>query len=222
LGESQAFGGVQTDATVDSAFEYSTSKSNIQMSDFLKWASLEPQSIVWLPVLHRFISAQNSQHNVRCVCCKQDGFNGFRYRSLKRFNHDLCHQCFLYGRASEMKLVQYPLVEYYNQTGKGENMRDMIRTIRYKMSIKKKKRPVLGYLPINVENNSSTHNNTLNTTTKSSTRSNQSDLFIPQSPSTNNNDVSFNTTMDKTTESEKSKILELSKTIPERGAESSS
>ena len=96
------------------------------MSDFLKWASLEPQSIVWLPVLHRFISAQNSQHNVRCVCCKQDGFNGFRYRSLKRFNHDLCHQCFLYGRASEMKLVQYPLVEYYNQTGKGENMRDMV------------------------------------------------------------------------------------------------
>jgi len=101
-------------------------------------------------------------------------------------------------------------------------MRDMFRTIRYKMSIKKKKRPVLGYLPINsTDNNTSTHNNTLNTT-KSSTRSNQSDnLFIPQSPSANN-DVSFNTTMDKTTESEKSKILELSKTIPERGAESSS
>ena len=99
------------------------------MPDFLKWASLEPQSVVWLPVLHRFISAQNSQHNVRCICCKQDGFNGFRYRSLKRFNHDLCHQCFLYGRASEAKLVQYPLVEYYNQTGKGENMRDMVRFI---------------------------------------------------------------------------------------------
>jgi dystrophin len=222
LGESQAFGGVQTEATVASAFEYSASKTHIQMPDFLKWASLEPQSVVWLPVLHRFISAQNSQHNVRCICCKQDGFNGFRYRSLKRFNHDLCHQCFLYGRASEQKLVQYPLVEYYNQTGKGENMRDMFRTIRYKMSIKKKKRPVLGYLPINsTDNNTSTHNNTLNTT-KSSTRSNQSDnLFIPQSPSANN-DVSFNTTMDKTTESEKSKILELSKTIPERGAESSS
>ena len=30
------------------------------------------------------------------------------------------------------------------------------------MSIKKKKRPVLGYLPINVDNNSSSHNNTLN------------------------------------------------------------
>jgi len=127
LGESQAFGGVQTDATVASAFEYSASKSHIQMPDFLKWASLEPQSVVWLPVLHRFISAQNSQHNVRCICCKQDDFNGFRYRSLKRFNHDLCHQCFLYGRAHEAKLVQYPLVEYYNQTGKGENMRDMVR-----------------------------------------------------------------------------------------------
>lgn len=149
LGEAQAFGGLDPDATVKSAFEYrsaylaflhtfygtgvhinfSTSNSNIQMPDFLKWASLEPQSIVWLPVMHRLISAQNSQHNVRCVCCKQEGFNGFRYRSLKRFNHDLCHQCFLYGRASEQKLVQYPLVEYYNQTGRGENMRDMVRLI---------------------------------------------------------------------------------------------
>ena len=33
------------------------------------------------------------------------------------------------------------------------------------MSIKKKKRPVLGYLPINVDNNSSSHNNTLNVST---------------------------------------------------------
>lgn len=37
------------------------------------------------------------------------------------------------------------------------------------MSIKKKKRPVLGYLPINVENNSSTHNNTLNVSIKLTT-----------------------------------------------------
>merc|ERR1712176_456034 len=56
--------------------------------------------------------------------------------------------------------------------GKGENMRDVIRTIKYKMSMKKKKRPVLGYLPINTGatslDNSINTNNSLNTT-KSST-----------------------------------------------------
>merc|ERR1712131_521822 len=149
------------------------------------------------------------RHNVRCVCCKQYGFDGFRYRSLKRFSHDLCHQCFLYGRASELKLVQYPLVEYYNQTGKGENMRDVIRTIKYKMSMKKKKRPVLGYLPINTSLDNSINTN------KSSTDRNDSSLYIPQSPSANAElSTTLNSTLDKTTESEKLKILELSKKIP--------
>merc|ERR1712130_627084 len=216
LQEGAAFGGVQTDATVESAFEYSSQKTHIQMGDLLKWASLEPQSIVWLPVLHRLISAETASHNVRCICCKEIGFSGFRYRSLKRFRHDLCQRCFLHGRASEQKLVHYPLVEYYNETGTGENIRDFVRTAKYKLSLKKKsKRPVLGYLPISnsLDNSLNSNNSTLNTT-KSSTNFEQTNdsLHIPSSPTSPSAKESLGTPKDKTdsTDPEKSMILEYS------------
>ena len=65
--------------------KFSAGKTHIQIGEFLRWASLEPQSIVWLPVLHRLISAETASHNVRCICCREVGFSGFRYRSLKVF-----------------------------------------------------------------------------------------------------------------------------------------
>jgi hypothetical protein len=186
------------------------------MGDLLKWASLEPQSIVWLPVLHRLISAETASHNVRCICCKEIGFSGFRYRSLKRFRHDLCQRCFLHGRASEQKLVHYPLVEYYNETGTGENIRDFVRTAKYKLSLKKKsRRPVLGYLPISnsLDNSLNSNNSTLNTT-KSSTNFEQTNdsLHIPSSPTSPSAKESLGTPKDKTdsTDPEKSMILEYS------------
>ena len=87
------------------------------------------------------------------------------------------------------------------------------------MSMKKKKRPVLGYLPINTSlDNSINTNNSLNVsvgtyfriyrrsniradadlyfqTTKSSTDRNDSSLYIPQSPSAN---AELSTTLNST------------------------
>ena len=31
----------------------------------------EPQSMVWLPVLHRFIAAESARHQAKCNICKQ-------------------------------------------------------------------------------------------------------------------------------------------------------
>jgi hypothetical protein len=39
--------------------------------------------MVWVPVIHRLISAEKVTHNVKCQCCNAKDFTGFRYKSLK-------------------------------------------------------------------------------------------------------------------------------------------
>ncbi|CAL8237299.1 unnamed protein product, partial [Arctogadus glacialis] len=58
------------------------------------WMSLEPQSMVWLPVLHRVAAAESAKHQAKCYVGKQCPIKGFRYRSLKQFNVDICQTCF--------------------------------------------------------------------------------------------------------------------------------
>ena len=53
LGEAQAFGGVNIDPSVRSCFEKAGDSDLIEALNFLQWMKQEPQSMVWLPVLHR-------------------------------------------------------------------------------------------------------------------------------------------------------------------------
>ena len=54
LGEVQAFGGTNVEPSVRSCFEKAGGHEFIEALNFLSWMKQEPQSMVWLPVLHRY------------------------------------------------------------------------------------------------------------------------------------------------------------------------
>ncbi|KFQ57964.1 Dystrophin-related protein 2, partial [Pelecanus crispus] len=113
LGEVAAFGGSNVEPSIRSCFRFSNGKPTIEASQFLEWANLEPQSMVWLAVLHRVTMAEQVKHQTKCSVCRQCPIKGFRYRSLKQFNVDICQTCFLTGRASKGNKLHYPIMEYY-------------------------------------------------------------------------------------------------------------
>ena len=56
LGELASFGGSNVEPSVRSCFEKAgKDREFIEALHFLNWMKQEPQSMVWLPVLHRFI-----------------------------------------------------------------------------------------------------------------------------------------------------------------------
>lgn len=113
LGEVAAFGGSNVEPSVRSCFEYAKNPPAIVLKHFLDWLKLEPQSIVWLPVLHRLAVAENARHDAKCSICKEYPIVGFRYRSLKLFNFDICQNCFFSGRKIKGFKFDHPLLEYY-------------------------------------------------------------------------------------------------------------
>ncbi|KAJ0002951.1 hypothetical protein NQD34_008100, partial [Periophthalmus magnuspinnatus] len=150
LGEVAAFGGSNVEPSVRSCFRVAPGKATIEVSHFLEWMSLEPQSMVWLPVLHRVAAAESTKHQAKCSVCKQCPIKGFRYRSLKQFNVDICQTCFLTGRTTKGKKLHYPIMEYYTPTTSGEKMRDFAKTLKNKFRSKQyfTKHPQRGYLPV--------------------------------------------------------------------------
>ncbi|XP_025888983.1 dystrophin-related protein 2 isoform X1 [Nothoprocta perdicaria] len=150
LGEVAAFGGSNVEPSIRSCFRFSNGKGAIEASQFLEWANLEPQSMVWLAVLHRVTMAEQVKHQTKCSVCRQCPIKGFRYRSLKQFNVDICQTCFLTGRASKGNKLHYPIMEYYTPTTSSENMRDFATTLKNKFRSKQyfSKHPQRGYLPV--------------------------------------------------------------------------
>uniref|UniRef100_A0A8C8SQF1 Dystrophin related protein 2 n=1 Tax=Pelusios castaneus TaxID=367368 RepID=A0A8C8SQF1_9SAUR len=150
LGEVAAFGGSNVEPSVRSCFRFSNGKPVIEVIQFLEWTNLEPQSMVWLAVLHRVTIAEQVKHQTKCSVCRQCPIKGFRYRSLKQFNVDICQTCFLTGRASKGNKLHYPIMEYYTPTTSSENMRDFATTLKNKFRSKQyfSKHPQRGYLPV--------------------------------------------------------------------------
>nr|XP_023845429.1 dystrophin-related protein 2-like [Salvelinus alpinus] len=150
LGEVAAFGGSNVEPSVRSCFRMAPGKLAIEVSHFLEWMSLEPQSVVWLAVLQRVAVAECAKHQAKCYICKQCPIKGFRYRSLKQFNVDICQTCFLTGRTTKGKKLHYPIMEYYTPTTSGEKMRDFAKTLKNKFRSKQyfSKHPQRGYLPV--------------------------------------------------------------------------
>ncbi|XP_040178678.1 dystrophin-related protein 2 [Rana temporaria] len=150
LGEVAAFGGSNVEPSVRSCFRFTTGSTVLELSHFLEWGCLEPQSLVWLPVLHRVTLAETVKHQTKCSVCKQCPIKGFRYRSLKQFGVDICQSCFLTGQASKGSKLHYPIMEYYTTTTSGEKMRDFATTLKNKFRTRQyfSRHPLRGYLPV--------------------------------------------------------------------------
>ena len=85
---------------------------SIEAHHFLGWLQHEPQSMVWLPVLHRLAASENAKHQAKCNICKEYPIIGFRYRCLKCFNFDMCQKCFFFGNQAKNHKLTHPMHEY--------------------------------------------------------------------------------------------------------------
>ncbi|XP_073972479.1 dystrophin, isoforms A/C/F/G/H-like isoform X9 [Rhodnius prolixus] len=151
LGEVAAFGGSNIEPSVRSCFEQAGNNSTtIEAVQFLSWLEREPQSMVWLPVLHRVAASESAKHQAKCNICKQYPIIGFRYRCLKCFNFDMCQTCFFSGRKAKSHKLTHPMQEYCTATTSGEDVRDFTRALRNKFKSKRywAKHPRVGYLPV--------------------------------------------------------------------------
>uniref|UniRef100_A0A3B4BKW7 ZZ-type domain-containing protein n=1 Tax=Pygocentrus nattereri TaxID=42514 RepID=A0A3B4BKW7_PYGNA len=150
LGEAAAFGGNNVEPSINSCFRMVPGRLSVGEGDFLDWIALEPQSVVWLPVLQRVSQSEHTMHHVRCSVCRRSPIRGFRYRSLKQFNVDICQSCFLSGRAWRGKTLHYPIIEYYTKSTSGEKMRAFAETLKNKFRSKQyfSRHPQRGYLPV--------------------------------------------------------------------------
>ncbi|XP_064826136.1 LOW QUALITY PROTEIN: dystrophin-like, partial [Oncorhynchus masou masou] len=160
LGEVASFGGSNIEPSVRSCFQFANNKPELEAAMFLDWMRLEPQSMVWLPVLHRVAAAETAKHQAKCNICKECPIIGFRYRScLKHFNYDICQSCFFSGRVAKgHKMLPHGGTRAVNkgslfcvfQTTSGEDVRDFAKVLKNKFRTKRyfAKHPRMGYLPV--------------------------------------------------------------------------
>ncbi|XP_030080853.1 dystrophin, isoforms A/C/F/G/H isoform X13 [Drosophila hydei] len=159
LGEVAAFGGSNIEPSVRSCLEQAgisqeaidgNQEISIELQHFLGWLQHEPQSLVWLPVLHRLAAAEAAKHQAKCNICKEYPIVGFRYRCLKCFNFDMCQKCFFFGRNAKNHKLTHPMHEYCTTTTSTEDVRDFTRALKNKFKSRKyfKKHPRVGYLPV--------------------------------------------------------------------------
>ncbi|KAL4624014.1 utrophin-like [Arapaima gigas] len=153
LGEVAAFGGGNIEPSIRSCFQHANEPDRVEPEQFVEWMRLEPQSMVWLPVLHRVAAAETAKHQAKCNICKEFPIVGLRYRSLKHFNYDVCQSCFFSGRTAKGHKLNYPMVEYCTPTTSGEDVRDFTTVLKNKFRSKKyfAKHPRLGYLPVQAD-----------------------------------------------------------------------
>ncbi|PAV67347.1 hypothetical protein WR25_12082 isoform D [Diploscapter pachys] len=147
VGEAAAFGGSNVEPSVRSCFESVRMAQSISSSAFLDWVKKEPQSIVWLPVMHRLATAEFAKHQAKCNVCKMFPIVGLRYRCLYCFNLDLCQNCFFSQRTAKKHKLKHAMQEYATPTTSGEDARDFAKMVRNKL---RRSKNSLGYLPVDV------------------------------------------------------------------------
>ncbi|KAL3998482.1 EF hand family protein [Acanthocheilonema viteae] len=146
FGEAAAFGGSNVEPSVRSCFETAKYPRSISIDEFLNWLKKEPQSIVWLSVMHRLANAEFAKHQAKCNVCKMFPIIGLRYRCLRCFNVDVCQNCFFSQRLAKNHKLSHPIQEYCLPTTSGEDVRDFGLIVRNKLRSKSKTR--IGYLPV--------------------------------------------------------------------------
>uniref|UniRef100_A0A0N4ZFM9 Dystrophin n=1 Tax=Parastrongyloides trichosuri TaxID=131310 RepID=A0A0N4ZFM9_PARTI len=146
LGEAAAFGGSNIEPSVRSCFEHNKFPHTLNIDNFMQWLKKEPQSLVWLPVMHRLASAEYAKHQAKCNVCKMFPIIGLRYRCLHCFNFDMCQNCFFSQRTAKNHKLVHPMQEYCVPTTSGDDVRDFGFMMRNKIRGLK---PKVGYLPVN-------------------------------------------------------------------------
>ncbi|KAF2368021.1 EF-hand domain type 2 [Trinorchestia longiramus] len=151
LGEVAAFGGSNIEPSVRSCFtKAGKDREAIEAVHFLSWVQQEPQSLVWLAVLHRVAASEHIQHQVKCNICKTCPIVGLRYRCLKCIGFDMCQKCFFEGRSSKSHKITHPMHEYCTATTAGDEMKDFTKALKNKFKSKRslQKHTKKGYLPV--------------------------------------------------------------------------
>nr|XP_027225286.1 dystrophin-like isoform X2 [Penaeus vannamei] len=151
LGEVAAFGGSNIEPSVRSCFtKAGKDRETIEAVHFLTWVQQEPQSLVWLAVLHRVAASENIQHQVKCNICKAYPIVGLRYRCLKCLSFDMCQRCFFDGRSGKSHKITHPMHEYCTATTAGEDVKDFTKALKNKFKSKRalQKHTKKGYLPV--------------------------------------------------------------------------
>ncbi|CAF4214214.1 unnamed protein product, partial [Adineta steineri] len=100
---------------------------------FVNWMSREPQTLVWLPTLHRLIATETVRHEARCNTCKAYPVIGMRYRCLRCFNYDLCQTCFFTGDHAKKHDGSHPIEEYCKQVTPFEDLKAFLEFVKLKV-----------------------------------------------------------------------------------------
>ncbi|XP_071117911.1 dystrophin-like [Haliotis cracherodii] len=147
LKESVAFG-KNVPAVVASCLQGTSNTTGVPEDMFYSWLLREPQTLVWLPTLHRLAAAETVKHEAKCNICKSFPIIGFRYRCLKCFNFDICQLCFFTGQTRKNHKLKHPLQEYCLMTSSKEDTKAFMKTIRNNLSKKHRRKSKVKYLPI--------------------------------------------------------------------------
>ena len=150
ISESSNFGKVSS--SVKSCFE-GVLGNMVSKHRFLQWMLSEPQSMVWLPTIHRLNLSKSSIHNIQCSTCKMQPIVGMRFQCLKCLDFNSCQVCFLTQQnTSRSHKFQHPLQEYCLPAGNKEKLNSFARTVRNIVTKRYKQKPLsTGYLPIKTE-----------------------------------------------------------------------
>lgn len=152
LGETQNFGVSGVQATVESCLS-NLFMGSVSQKDFISWMLSEPQTLVWLPTLHRLSAAETVKHEAKCNVCKCHPMVGFRYQCLKCLNFDICQQCFFTRRSSKRHHYTHPIQEYCLSASPKDGVRALAKTVRNKISKKHGRRIKQKYLTIEDDKN---------------------------------------------------------------------
>ncbi|KAL5020953.1 hypothetical protein ScPMuIL_000108 [Solemya velum] len=147
LHENAAFGR-DVDPAVASCLQMTNNMAGISEDVFLQWLFKEPQTLVWLPTLHRVAATESVTHEAKCNVCKAYPIVGFRYRCLKCFNFDMCQDCFFAGKIRKNHKAKHPIQEYCYPTSSKDDTKAFVKTVRNNLSRKHQDRSKVKYLPI--------------------------------------------------------------------------
>ncbi|CAF1247305.1 unnamed protein product [Didymodactylos carnosus] len=90
---------------------------------FVNWMGREPQTLVWLPTMHRLIATETGS-----------------YRCLRCFNYDLCQKCFFTGAHVRTHDGSHPIEEYCKQVTPFEDLKAFYEFIKLKLGNREVKR----------------------------------------------------------------------------------